>query len=108
MVDEGPPRDSEFDTQSNESEDDIPDVHRRYPDTPLHNGTAPKPLPITEICMVTALLAVIVAHMWTVYSMRADLSILTVNQQETQQQISHIAKLVETMHQVRWRIVSEA
>tara|TARA_B110000971_G_C20017372_1_gene504611 strand:- start:1337 stop:1663 length:327 start_codon:yes stop_codon:yes gene_type:complete len=108
MSDDGPPRDTDFETESNESDEDIAEVRRRYPETPIHNGTTPKALPIAEICMVTTLLAVIVAHLWTVYSMRADLSILTVNQQETQQQISHIAKLVETMHQVRWRIVSEA
>jgi len=102
MVDDAPPLDTEL-----QEEDDESRTYRQYPTTPLHNDTIPKPLPLTEICIFSILLAIIVAHLWTVWSMRADVNIMMVRQKETQQQISHITKLVETMHTVRWRIVSE-
>ena len=103
-MNDGPPRDSDL---NNDSDGEIKHSPRRYPDTPLHNGTAPKPLPIVEICMVSVVIAVIVAHLWTVWAMRADVNIMMVRQKETHQQIHHITKLVETMHQVRWRLVSD-
>jgi len=99
----GPPLDT--DLQEDDQEDD--QTYRQYPTTPLHNGTTPKPLPIAEICIFSIVLAIIVAHLWTVWSMRADVNIMMAQQKEIQQQISHITKLVETMHTVRWRIVSE-
>ena len=105
MNDGGPPRD--VDMNQDNDDDNISDIHRRYPETPLHNGTAPKPLPIAEICMVSVVLAVIIAHLWTVWAMRADVNIMMLHQKETQQQIKHIQQLVETMHTVRWRLVSE-
>lgn len=103
-MDDGPPRDIDL---HHDSDSDSEIKMRKYPETPLHNGTAPKPLPIAEICMVSVLLAVIIAHLWTVWAMRADVNIMMVRQKETHQQIHHITKLVETMHQVRWRLVSE-
>lgn len=103
-MNDGPPRDIDL---NNDSDGEMEQSPRRYPDTPLHNGTVPKPLHISTICMVSVVLAVIVAHLWTVWAMRADVNIMMVRQKETHQQIHHITKLVETMHQIRWRLVSD-
>tara|TARA_B110000483_G_C17706116_1_gene355295 strand:+ start:153 stop:503 length:351 start_codon:yes stop_codon:yes gene_type:complete len=106
---DGPPHDDDL-NQSSDDEDSRggrTELRRRYPETPLHDRTVPNSLPITEICMSSICLAVIIAHLWTVWAMRADVNVLMVNQKETRQQIGHIAKLVETMHTVRWHLVSE-
>ena len=109
MSQDGPPLDDDLNRSSDDedSQGDQTEIRRRYPETPLHDQTVPKSLPITEICMFSICLAVIIAHLWTVWAMRADVNILMVRQAETQQQIGHIAKLVETMHTIRWRLVSE-
>ena len=50
-------------------------------------------------------IAIAVAHLWTVWTLRADINIVLAYQKEHAQQYSHIIALLQNMKQVQWQIV---
>ena len=51
------------------------------------------------------LIAIAVALVWSVWTIRADMNILLAYQKEHVQQYTHISKLLQNMKQVQWQIV---
>ena len=112
MVDDGPPKD----IQDN---DDPPEIHRlsrRYPDTPMPDGyeadseseeeSAEKPKFLEQALMVL-FIAIAIAHLWTIWTLRADINIVMQFQQEITHQNKHIAELLHSQHQVKWQIIPQ-
>ena len=50
-------------------------------------------------------IAIAIAHLWTVWTLRADINIVLEYQKEHAQQYVHITKLLQNMKQVQWQIV---
>lgn len=50
-------------------------------------------------------IAIAIAHLWTVWTLRADINIVLEYQKEHAQQYVHIAKLLQNMKQIQWQIV---
>lgn len=50
-------------------------------------------------------IAIAIAHLWTVWTLRADINIVLAYQKEHAQQYSHIISLLQNMKQVQWQIV---
>jgi len=46
-----------------------------------------------------------VAHMWTVWTLRADINIVLAYQKEHVQQYTHMTTLLQNMKRVQWQIV---
>jgi hypothetical protein len=50
-------------------------------------------------------IAIAIAHLWTVWTVRADINIVLEYQKEHAQQYVHITKLLQNMKQIQWQIV---
>jgi hypothetical protein len=107
MADDAPPRDTI------EMEDSPPDIQRlrqRYPDTPMpyedeSEGQAAPPSKMLEQTLLILFIAIAIAHLWTIWTLRADINIVMQFQQEITHQNKHIAELLHSQHQVQWQIV---
>ncbi len=49
--------------------------------------------------------AIAIAHLWTVWTLRTNINIVLAYQKEHAQQYSHIIALLQNMKQVQWQIV---
>ena len=112
MTDGPPPTDSPPDITS-------PLPNRRYPDTPMPNfqddgydadsdtEEMDKSLnnSLFESAIKVLFIAIAVAHLWTVWTLRADMNIMMQFQKELGQQNKHITDLLHNQHQVKWQIV---
>ena len=78
-----------------------------YEDLPRHEEPEGdrKECRLFENLMFIVFVAVAVAHFWTVWTLQADVNILMQYQKEHVDQYKHIAKLLESMHQVKWQMV---
>lgn len=79
------------DGESIESNNDNDD---HFDQTPLYNKA-------TIVCII----AMFISHLWSVWTLAADVNILMAYQQEHAEQYKHIAHLLENMHQVKWQMV---
>lgn len=113
MTDGPPPTDSPPDITS-------PISGRRYPDTPMPNfeedgydGDSdtdaeyekPAKHSFYESAIKVLFIAIAIAHLWTVWTLRADMNIMMQFQKEIGQQNKHITDLLHNQHQVKWQIV---
>ena len=116
MSNEGPPINSE------DSPPDIDEISgRQYPETPMPNNykddeeydnndyeeetqNANK-LDLFENTLKVLFIAIAVAHLFTVWTLRADINIIMQYQNELAQQNKHITELLHNQHQVKWQIV---
>lgn len=78
-----------------------------YEDLPAHQEPERdrKECRVFENIMFTIFVAIAVAHFWTVCTLQVDVNILLQYQKEHVDQYKHIAKLLESMHQVKWQMV---
>lgn len=114
MVDDGPPRDN----AEVDSPPDIQRIRQRYPDTPmphdydgesdLSEETTQRPYKMLEQTLLVLFIAIAIAHLWTIWTLRADINIVMQFQQEITHQNKHIAELLHSQHQVKWQIVPHA
>ena len=108
---EGPPTDSPPDITSSIS-------GRRYPDTPMPNypededeefedsaSDIPPRNSLFDNAIQVLFIAIAIAHLWTVWTLRADMNIMMQFQKELGQQNKHITDLLHNQHQVKWQIV---
>jgi hypothetical protein len=58
-----------------------------------------------ESAIKVLFIAIAVAHLWTVWTLRADMNIMMQFQNEIGQQNKHITDLLHNQHQVKWQIV---
>jgi len=96
---------------------------RQYPNTPMPNfqeedydydsdtESADQPKKsdnensLFDSAIKALFVAIVVAHLWTVWTVRADMNIMMQFQTEIGQQIKHITDLLHNQHQVKWQIV---
>jgi hypothetical protein len=114
MVDDGPPKD----TSEQDGPPDIQRLRQRYPDTPMPHDydeesdeiedTPQPPSKLLEQALLMLFIAIAIAHLWTIWTLRADINIVMQFQQEITHQNKHIAELLHTQHQVKWQIVPHA
>ena len=91
---------------------------RQYPDTPMPNFQEPdydadsdtdsdsQPNnSLFESAIKMLFIAIAIAHLWTVWTLRADMNIMMQFQKEIGQQNKHITDLLHNQHQVKWQIV---
>ena len=103
---DAPPKDDEL-----ESPPDSPRGNRRYPNTPMPSHFEDDIDDQTETSsyysrsMLTLFVAIAIAHLWTVWTLRADMNIVMQFLQEITQQNKHITDLLHNQHQVKWQIV---
>jgi len=111
MTDGPPPTDSPPDIT-------LPLPNRRYPDTPMPSfqddgydadsdteSEIPPKSSLFESAIKVLCIAIAVAHLWTVWTLRADMNIMMQFQKELGQQNKHITDLLHNQHQVKWQIV---
>ena len=90
---------------------------RQYPNTPIPNfeeddyddlDTESVDQPnnsLFESAIKVLFIAIAIAHLWTVWTLRADMNIMMQFQKEIGQQNKHITDLLHNQHQVKWQIV---
>lgn len=118
MSDTGPPK---FD----EGRDSPPDITstnlsgRSYPETPMPNQYEEEDdyeenyeeskystkSNFFENALKVLFIAIAIAHLFTVWTLRADINIIMQYQNELAQQNKHITELLHNQHQVKWQIV---
>lgn len=102
--DDGPPRDSDV-------EDTTPRLTRQYPQTPMPGDDESEPDTISESgstfhgALKVLIIAIAIAHLWTVWTLRTDMNIMMQYLNEIAQQNKHITGVLHNQHQVRWQIV---
>ena len=107
---DAPPMDSDL--------DDLPEQNsnsnRQYPRTPMPAdfdddvsdiGSDESSGPYLEYITKVLFIAIAIAHLWTVWTMRTDMNILMQFLREITQQNKHITDLLHNQHQVKWQIV---
>jgi len=80
-------------------------IYSRYAETPMPYDADTDSEPDTEAlsgsmfpnAAVCAMIAILVIHMWTVWTMRADVNIVLAYQKEHVQQYKHIIELLQNM-----------
>ena len=108
-------------TEGPPSTDSPPDITssisgRQYPDTPMPNfheydadsDTDSDSQPNNSLfgnAIKILCIAIAIAHLWTVWTLRADMNIMMQFQKEIGQQNKHITDLLHNQHQVKWQIV---
>lgn len=55
--------------------------------------------------MTIAVGAMLLAHLWSLWTLRTDINIIMSYQREHVQQYQHIAHLLQNMHQVKWQMI---
>ena len=105
---DAPPMDDELDTPPEITSG----ISRQYPETPMPNHFADDASEQDEsshsvlgTSMKVLLFAIAIAHLWTVWTLRADMNIVMQFLQEITQQNKHITDLLHNQHQVKWQIV---
>lgn len=96
MDDGGPPI-------GNTEEMHMVDNHPRYPNTPEHSHIEDVPTYSNAFIMVS--IAITIAHLWTIWTLRTDINIIMEYHKENIQQYTHISTLLQNMQQVQWRMV---
>ena len=115
MSNEGPPKNSE------DSPPDISSISgRQYPETPMptqydndedyeeeydEESKQTNKLGLFENTLKVLFIAIAVAHIFTIWTLRADINIIMQYQNELAQQNKHITELLHNQHQVKWQIV---
>jgi|TARA_B110000977_G_scaffold201668_1_gene297623 hypothetical protein len=92
--------------------DDQPPIGRQYPETPrpTHAETivdTENPT-IYSSTLVVVCIAIAIAHLWTIWTLRTDINIVMEHHKENLQQYTHISTLLQNMQQVQWRMVPAA
>lgn len=104
--------------RATESPRDMSDPrYPRYADTPMPDNTVvpddisegednaqQSPTLLTQ-AMTMAIVAMLLAHLWSLWTLRTDINIIMSYQREHVQQYQHIAHLLQNMHQVKWQMV---
>lgn len=92
--------------------DDHPPIGRQYPETP--RPTRPEPSEGAENpttysnTLVVVCIAIAIAHLWTIWTLRTDINLVMEHHKENLQQYTHISTLLQNMQQVQWRMVPAA
>lgn len=108
---DAPPMDSDL--------DDLPEQNsnsnRQYPRTPMPNqfdddvsdagSDESSGSGIWSTSLKVLFIAIAIAHLWTVWTVRTDMNILMQFLREITQQNKHITDLLHNQHQVKWQIV---
>ena len=115
MGDDGPPPRNLPET---DGPPDIQRLRQRYPDTPMPTDyddesdtseeSPQRPSKMLEQTLLVLFIAIAIAHLWTIWTLRADINIVMQFQQEITHQNKHIAELLHSQHQVKWQIVPHA
>lgn len=112
MVDDGPPKDTDM---NNQRDSETPSyMSQRYADTPMPTDFEDEDEHPTKSSIFSSqafhvlVFALIVAHLWTIWTLRTDMNIVMQYQQDAAAQNKHIASLLHTQHQVKWQIVPSA
>jgi len=112
---DGPPR-------STESPPDITNTrYQRYPETPMpanntvdddtseadqdEEASQDSSSSLLTQAMTIAVGAMLIAHIWSLWTLRTDVNIIMSYQREHVQQYQHIAHLLQNMHQVKWQMI---
>lgn len=103
-IDGGPPIDT-YDSPSDEERQ-----YSRYPATPMPEHITPELDDTSESSFllkfgITVFVALVIAHIVTVWNLQTDLNLVLTYQKENKQQYSHIINMLETMQQVKWQMV---
>ena len=112
MADDGPPTDI-VDTPPSEN------GHRQsrmYPETPMpshfendyedtSSEASDNQSSIFGSSLKILFIAIAIAHLWTVWTLRTDMNITLQFLREITQQNKHITDLLHNQHQVKWQIV---
>lgn len=82
------------------------------PDSDSYDGDADSDVDETEKdsslfsnTLYVLFIAIAVAHLWTVWTLRTDINIVLEYQKEHASQYRHITSLLQNMKQVQWQIV---
>ena len=79
---------------------------RRYPETTDHSHTEDLEEPgLFKNMLIIACIAIGLAHVWTMWTLRADVNIIMAYHKENAQQTAHISTLLQNMQQVQWQMV---
>jgi hypothetical protein len=109
-MDDGPP----IDTVEDSPPDITNGISRKYPKTPMpfeddeseeYEETKTEPTSIFQSALYILFIAIAIAHLWTVGTMRTDINITMQFLREITQQNKHITDLLHNQHQVKWQIV---
>jgi len=84
---------------------DQPPIGRQYPDTPTPSPIEESVAPVYSNTLVVVCIAIAVAHLWTIWTLRTDINIVMEYHKENIQQYTHISTLLQNMQQVQWRMV---
>lgn len=104
---DAPPMDEELDTPPEITSG----ISRQYPATPMpsqfHDDMSEGDDSPTRMGMSVKILiiAIAIAHLWTVWTLRADMNIVMQFLKEITQQNKHVTDLLHNQHQVKWQIV---
>lgn len=111
-MDDGPPTNANID-----SPPDITNgISRKYPATPMpshfeddesedYEVAKNESTSIFQSALNVLFIAIAIAHLWTVWTMRTDMNITMQFLREITQQNKHITDLLHNQHQVKWQIV---
>lgn len=61
--------------------------------------------PFYKNAMFVCIIGIFISHLWSMWTLSADVNILMAYQTEHAEQYKHIARLLENMHQVKWQMV---
>lgn len=109
MSDDGPPKgDSSIRNMKGVypkyAETPMPDAYDGDDDSDSELGSSANTALFSNTLQVL-FIAIAIAHLWTVWTLRADINIVLEYQKEHAQQYVHITKLLQNMKQVQWQIV---
>lgn len=96
MDDDGPPIGTPGDLH-------MTDNHPRYANPPEHSHT--EDIPTHSNAFLVVCIAITIAHLWTIWTLRTDINIIMEYHKENIQQYTHISTLLQNMQQVQWRMV---
>jgi|TARA_B110000858_G_scaffold119844_1_gene136931 hypothetical protein len=101
--DAGPP----LTLHHNSPEDDsVRDRYPQYPETPEHSHQEEEPSTLYTNALTCLCIAIAIAHLCSMWTLRTDINILMEYQKENTQQYAHISTLLQNMQQVRWQMVA--
>jgi hypothetical protein len=95
----------------------VSELRRQYPETPMPEsaansepdsdyGTETSAAPsMFQNAILILCIGVCIAHLVTVWTLRADVNILLEYQKEQSLQYQHISKMLELKQQLQWQIV---
>lgn len=115
MSDDAPPTGTDAPPTGTLHTHGIKGAYPQYAETPMpdHDGydadsdadEGEKETSVYSGTLYVLFIAIAIAHLWTVWTLRTDINIVLEYQKEHALQYKHITSLLQNMKQVQWQIV---